>query len=63
LNNVLITSHQGFFTEEALNNIATTTLDNITEFLKGKNLTNEICYKCPGAGCQKNETGKCFSIK
>ena len=30
--NVLITAHQGFFTEEALSNIATTTLTNVTEF-------------------------------
>ncbi|MBN2280524.1 MAG: 2-hydroxyacid dehydrogenase [Candidatus Marinimicrobia bacterium] len=60
LNNVLITSHQGFFTEEALNNIATTTLENVTEFFEGKNLTNEICYRCPGPGCAKEKTGKCF---
>ncbi|MFP4548057.1 MAG: 2-hydroxyacid dehydrogenase [Fidelibacterota bacterium] len=60
LNNVLITSHQGFFTEEALNNIATTTLENVTEYFNGKNLTNEICYKCPGPDCQKKKTGKCF---
>lgn len=32
--NVLITSHQGFLTEEALRNIAGTTLDNIAQFLK-----------------------------
>ncbi len=60
LNNVLITSHQGFFTEEALNNIATTTLENVTEYFNGKNLTNEICYKCPGPDCIKKKTGKCF---
>lgn len=60
LNNVLITSHQAFLTEEALNNIATTTLENITEFFNGKNLTNEICYKCPEPNCNKKETGKCF---
>ncbi|MDQ7003808.1 MAG: 2-hydroxyacid dehydrogenase [Ghiorsea sp.] len=30
--NVLITSHQGFFTQEALQNIAKITLDNITQF-------------------------------
>lgn len=60
LNNVLITSHQAFLTEEALNNIATTTLENITEFFDGKNLTNEICYKCPSQGCNKEKSGKCF---
>lgn len=30
--NVLITGHQGFFTREALDNIASTTIANITEF-------------------------------
>jgi D-lactate dehydrogenase len=46
-NNVIITSHQGFFTSEALHNIAETTLGNILNFRdKGKDF-NEICYKCP----------------
>lgn len=40
--NVLITSHQAFFTKEALQNIAATTLNNIEEFISGKPLTNEI---------------------
>ncbi|HEY4542563.1 MAG TPA: 2-hydroxyacid dehydrogenase [Noviherbaspirillum sp.] len=34
--NVLITGHQGFFTREALHNIATVTLDNITAFETGQ---------------------------
>ena len=34
--NVLITGHQGFFTEEAVRNIAETTLSNITAFESGK---------------------------
>jgi D-lactate dehydrogenase len=46
-NNVIITSHQGFFTREALTNIADTTLHNIKEFAEGKELKNEVCYKCP----------------
>jgi len=33
--NVLVTAHQGFFTEEALANIAHTTLANITAFETG----------------------------
>jgi D-lactate dehydrogenase len=45
-NNVLITSHQAFFTREALENIAETTLYNINEFEKGNELVNEICYNC-----------------
>ncbi|MGE5280642.1 MAG: 2-hydroxyacid dehydrogenase, partial [Deltaproteobacteria bacterium] len=40
--NVLITSHQGFFTREALTNIARTTLQNIDDFLRGRPLGNEI---------------------
>ena len=47
-NNVIITSHQGFFTREAMYNIANTTMNNIKNFLegKGKKEYNEICYKC-----------------
>ena len=40
--NVLITSHQGFFTQEALAEIAKTTLANIDEFEAGNNLTNRV---------------------
>jgi D-lactate dehydrogenase len=43
--NVLITAHQGFFTRDAIEAIATTTLSNISEFEAGKPLTNEvICH-------------------
>lgn len=34
--NVIITGHQGFFTQEALSQIATTTLENLRDFNKGK---------------------------
>jgi D-lactate dehydrogenase len=40
--NVLITSHQGFFTDEALTQIAQTTLQNIDDFEEGKPLTNKV---------------------
>ena len=40
--NVLITSHQAFLTKEALENIATTTLENITQFSKHERLINEV---------------------
>jgi len=40
--NVLITSHQGFLTHQALANIAETTLKNITEFEAGEKLSNEV---------------------
>lgn len=46
-NNVIITSHQGFFTKEALYNIAMTTMQNIDDFFKGKPLVNEVCHNCP----------------
>jgi len=45
-NNVLITSHQGFFTREALHNIAETTLQNMKDFFDNKPIVNEVCYKC-----------------
>ncbi len=40
--NVLITSHQGFLTEEALTQIAQITLQNITDFAGQKPLTNKV---------------------
>jgi len=40
--NVLITAHQGFFTSDALRNIADTTLENITQFENNILLTNEV---------------------
>lgn len=40
--NVLITSHQGFFTDEALTQIAQTTLQNIDDFEAGKSLVNKV---------------------
>lgn len=40
--NVLITAHQGFLTREALANIASTTLGNVSAFEQGKPLENEV---------------------
>jgi D-lactate dehydrogenase len=40
--NVLITGHQGFFTEEALRNIAETTLSNATAFETGAGTLHEV---------------------
>ncbi|OSZ79872.1 hydroxyacid dehydrogenase [Chitinophagaceae bacterium IBVUCB2] len=40
--NVLITSHQGFLTDEALTEIARVTLQNITDFAAQKPLTNKV---------------------
>jgi D-lactate dehydrogenase len=44
-NNVVVTSHQGFFTREALHNIATTTLENIRDFFTEKKLPSEVIYQ------------------
>ena len=40
--NVTMTSHQGFFTEEALTNIAETTLQNARDFMEGNELKNKV---------------------
>lgn len=40
--NVMITSHQGFFTREALGAIAETTLQNALDFLAGKESPNDV---------------------
>ena len=41
-NNVIVTSHQAFFTKEALHNIAETTLQNIEDFGCHRPLVNEV---------------------
>jgi D-lactate dehydrogenase len=58
--NVLVTSHQAFFTAEALNAIVETTLRNIADFFGSKSLINEICYRCGQEECLKKSAGKCF---
>lgn len=40
--NVIITSHQAFFTREATFNIGLTTLQNIQDFTEGRELVNEV---------------------
>ena len=56
--NVIVTSHQAFLTEEALSNIAETTVKNIVEFFKNRQCPNELCYRCGAA--EDCKTGKCF---
>lgn len=41
-NNVIMTSHQAFFTAEATDNIAKTTFGNIEAYLSGADLENEV---------------------
>lgn len=40
--NVIVTSHQAFLTDEALHNIAETTLANITAFIKEGQVLNGV---------------------
>jgi D-lactate dehydrogenase len=42
--NVLITGHQAFFTKNAMQNIAETTVQNLTDFEQNKPLVNEIIF-------------------
>lgn len=60
--NVLITSHQGFFTREALQHIAATTVENLSAYFAGRKLQNEICYRCgqDPVDCSRQQTGRCF---
>ncbi|MEX1375847.1 MAG: 2-hydroxyacid dehydrogenase [Eubacteriales bacterium] len=60
--NVLITSHQAFLTNEALANIADTTVMNFREYQSEEYFNNEICYHClkRNGKCIKEEKGRCF---
>lgn len=40
--NVIVTSHQAYFTDRALENISNTTVANLTEFERGDTLVNEV---------------------
>jgi len=56
--NVIVSSHQAFLTEEALSNIAETTVNNILDFFNNGKCPNELCYRCGGAEDCKSR--KCF---
>ncbi len=60
--NVLVTSHQAFLTNEALDNIAGTTVDNLQKFFSGEgNPDTEVCYGCNRQEeCRKQRHKKCF---
>lgn len=61
LPNVVLTSHQAFLTREALQNIAETTVKNITDFFHHNKLENEICYMChKSEKCTDRGKNKCF---
>ena len=60
--NVIVTSHQAFLTEEALNNIAETTVGNILSYFNNDGICdNELCYRCGNIErCRKDRKQKCF---
>lgn len=59
--NVIVTSHQAFLTEDALNNIADTTVKNITDISEKGFCENELCYRCDRLEtCKGKREGKCF---
>ena len=60
--NVIVTSHQAFLTEEALNNIAETTVNNILSFFTNDGVCDhELCYRCGHMDqCKKERKKRCF---
>lgn len=59
--NVLVTSHQAFLTEEALENIAETTVGNIESYARDGTCAGELCYDCGHVGsCKKARRERCF---
>ena len=56
--NVIVTSHQAFLTEEALENIAETTVQNLVSMVKNGQCPNELCWRCETA--EDCRSGKCF---
>ncbi len=56
--NVIVTSHQAFLTEEALSNIAETTVKNIAGFFETNQCPNELC--CRSGNAEDCKSGKCF---
>jgi D-lactate dehydrogenase len=56
--NVIVTSHQAFLTEEALSNIAETTVQNIVDIFERGECPNELCYR--GGSAEDCKSGKCF---
>jgi len=59
--NVIVTSHQAFLTQEALENIAQTTIENLQELSANGSCANELCYHCGDIeNCRKLRKDKCF---
>ena len=59
--NVIVTSHQAFLTNEALNNIADTTISNLLTFFETGTCENELCYHCGKTeNCRSHRLSKCY---
>ena len=60
--NVIVTSHQAFLTEEALNSIAETTVSNILSYFNNDGICdNELCYRCGSIErCKIERKQRCF---
>ena len=56
--NVIVTSHQAFLTEEALENIAETTVQNLLALRDHGQCENEVCFR--GGEAKDCKDGKCF---
>ena len=56
--NVIVSSHQAFLTEEALENIAETTVNNLCAFFAEGQCPNELCWR--GGNTEDCKSGKCF---
>ncbi len=56
--NVIVSSHQAFLTEEALVNIAETTVQNLLDLSERGQCANELCYR--GGSAEDCRSGRCF---
>ena len=56
--NVIVTSHQAFLTEEALDNIARTTIENVIQIFTYGQCENELRYR--SGNILDCKSGKCF---
>ena len=58
--NVIVSSHQAFFTAEAERNIAETTMKSIDDYAHGRKLEDAICLNCGGLKpCPGKKAGEC----
>ena len=55
--NVIATAHQGYFTVDALEQIAAMTLQNLTDYEAGRELPNEVRYR-PAEDGMTDGTGR-----